>query len=42
MYYQVTTRPGLWSIWAGCLLVLVALPYSFWLKPLLLRREMRA
>lgn len=42
VYYQVATRPGLWTIWVGCGLILVSLPYSFWLKPLLLRKEKRA
>jgi len=35
----VTTRPGLPLIWIGSCLIAIGLPYSFYIKPLLLKRR---
>jgi hypothetical protein len=35
----VRSRPGIWAVWIGCILVCVAMPYAFYVKPLLLRRR---
>lgn len=37
----VANRPGIGAIWLGCFLICVALPYSFYIKPLLRRRRER-
>lgn len=34
--YQVATRPGIWAVWTGCILICLALAYSFFVKPILL------
>jgi len=39
MIFAVASRPGLPVIWTGCLLIVLALPYAFYVKPLLLRRR---
>ncbi|MBS3734910.1 MAG: hypothetical protein KGY99_08280 [Phycisphaerae bacterium] len=42
MIFDVRTRPGVWLVWCGCAVVAVALPYAFFVKPLLVgRRERR-
>ena len=37
--FHVASRPGIWAVWAGCLLVCLAMPYAFYVKPWLKRRR---
>jgi hypothetical protein len=37
--FGVGTRPALPVIWAGCALIVLGIPYAFYVKPLLLRRR---
>lgn len=40
--FMVSSRPGLGAIWSGCLLIAIAMPYAFYVKPLILRRRRMA
>jgi hypothetical protein len=31
------SRPGLWAVWTGCILICLGLPIAFYVKPLLMR-----
>ena len=39
IFLEVRNRPGLWLIWAGCILICAGFPYAFYVKPLLRRRR---
>jgi len=39
--FLVSSRPGLGAVWTGCILIAVGLPYSFYVKPLIIRRRHR-
>ena len=41
LIYNARTRPGLWVVWTGCAMILLAMPWSFYVKPWLLRRRAR-
>jgi len=40
--FLVASRPGIRAVWLGCILACLGLPYAFYVKPLLLRRQGRA
>ncbi len=37
IFLIAATRPGLWAIWTGCVLICLGLPVAFYVKPLLMR-----
>jgi len=39
IFLSAATRPGLWAIWTGCVLICLGLPVAFYVKPLLARRR---
>jgi len=39
IFLIAATRPGLWAIWTGCVLICLGFPVGFYLKPLLMRRR---
>jgi hypothetical protein len=37
IFLIAATRPGLWAIWTGCILICLGFPIAFYVKPLLMR-----
>ena len=39
IFLIAASRPGLWVVWTGCVMICLGMPIAFYVKPLLLRRR---